>query len=124
MDGTRIFYNFLSFLFGISVLLVVFGFMDQNFNLIIFSLVYFLIYTILVLILGFKKSEKKSYKISMVIGSIILIGIMPFIYYYTYLRKVLKKEKQTSEIKKQVIEEMRTSGEISNNNLDLNNKNQ
>lgn len=104
MDA-RPLYDFLSFVFIISLISLAFAFQE----LMYFVAGYAVIYTILVLILGFRKSEKTSYKIAMLIGSIILVGIMPFIYYITYLRKVLAKEKQASDIKKQVLSEIQYS---------------
>ena len=99
--------NFLTFLFLVSVGALIIFFRDVLW----YAGGYIVFYTILVLILGFVKAEHASHKIAMLIGSIILPGIMPFIYYLTYIRKVIKKQQEIQSIKEQVLSEIRQSSQ-------------
>lgn len=101
------FYDFLTFLFLVSVGALIIFFRDALW----YAGGYILFYTILVLILGFVKAEHTSHKIAMLIGSILLPGIMPFIYYLTYIRKVIKKQQEIQSIKEQVLSEIRQSSQ-------------
>lgn len=59
---------------------------------IIISAVLALIYTIAVLFLIFKKEKSTINLVFMIIGSIILVGILPCVYYFTHLRKIVRDE--------------------------------
>lgn len=95
-------YSFLAFLY-IILLLGVFVSFSPMFGI---FLVYSIIYAIIIIKLGFKVSEKNSHRWAILFGSLVLFPIMPFIYYFTYLRKVLNKQKQASELKQQVLQEI------------------
>ena len=95
-------YNFLGFLY-IILLLGVFVSFSPMFAI---FLVYSIIYAIVIVKLGFKISESGSYRWAILFGSLVLFPIMPFIYYFTYLRKVLNKQKQVRELKQQVLQEI------------------
>ena len=102
-------FNFLTFLFVISLIAIAL-FWDITLILIL-SGIYIIIYTFSVMILGFVKAEKTSYKVFMVIGCIVLPGIMPFIYYVTYLKGVLKREILVNDIKAKTLAEIQNASQ-------------
>ncbi len=80
----------------------------------IYALIYIVIYSICVIILGFIKADKEINKFFILFGSLILPGIMPFIYYSTYLRGILKRETLVNDIKQRTLEEIQRASESSN----------
>ena len=66
---------------------------------VIFFGIFALAYTIMVLFLVFKKEKLTINLVFMVIGSFILMGILPFIYYFSHLRKMLSEEGISTPIK-------------------------
>jgi hypothetical protein len=105
MGKLKVLYDWLSFIFVLSVIALVLYFDEA----LIYSAVYIVLYTISVIILGFSKSEKSIYKFFIILGSLILPGLMPFIYYTTYLRGVMKKQELIKEVKQQTIDELRNA---------------
>ena len=65
----------------------------------IFAAVVFIFYSIAIIILGIRKSGKFSHGLAIFFGSLILPGLLPLVYYITYLRKRMEKPPISEQFK-------------------------
>ena len=65
----------------------------------IFAAVIIIFYSIAIVILGIRKSGKFSHGLAIFFGSLILPGLLPLVYYITYLRKRMENPPISEQFK-------------------------
>ena len=95
MNKAKVFYDIFTLVVIFLISLLLSGFIFSQGDLIklatlgkigIFAAVVIIFYSIAIIILGIRKSGKFSHGLSIFFGSLVLPGLLPLVYYLTYLR--------------------------------------
>ena len=100
MNKVKVFYDIFTLIVIFLLSLLLSGFIFSREDLIklassglmgVFVVLFIIFYSIAIIILGIRKSGKFSHGLAIFIGSLILPGLLPLVYYLTYLRKRMEK---------------------------------
>ena len=100
MNKVKVFYDIFTLIVIFLLSLLLSGFIFSREDLIklassglmgVFAVLFIIFYSIAIIILGIRKSGKFSHGLAIFIGSLILPGLLPLVYYLTYLRKRMEK---------------------------------
>jgi len=108
MNKAKVFFDIFTLVVIFLISLLFSGFIFSKGDLIklaslgaigIFAAVIIIFYSIAIIILGIRKSGKFLHGLAIFVGSLILPGLLPLVYYITYLRKRMEKPPISEQFK-------------------------